>query len=201
MAGGQRSPVDYKRSREVDTFHDMPPGEIQKLPPVVRDKIQANTSHFRPKLRVTRDLTSGQVLATIIKTRIKDIHVHNADRRFPFDWRISINVEMNWEGDLKKLLAETAGDVQGEASFRREKNRVSYRHLKSQIDLTQVTPSPDAARKGEGPSHELEVELDSQEAKRQFHLVIQGQPNQYENLVKGFVNNVRILSGKGGFLA
>lgn len=42
--------------------------------------------------------------------------------------------------------------------------------------------------------HELEIEVASQEIRNQGQLARDGQPNQYEDLVKGFVDNVRILA-------
>lgn len=196
-----RSPLHYKRLREVDTFYDLPAGELQVLPPAVKSRLEANAHRFKPRLRVTRDLQSGQVLAKIIKTRVQDLHVYNANPCFPFDWRISVNVEMNWEGNLEALLASGGSDGRQEALHEREKNRLSYSHQFCQIDLTQVTPTAEAEGRGERATHELEVELDSAEVKQQCRLLRQGQPNHYESLVRGFVNNVRILSGKGGFLS
>ena len=196
-----RSPLCYRRSREVDTFHDLPPAELEILPPAVKASLEANSHRFKPRLRVTRDLQTGRVLAKIIKARIQDLHVYNPNPSFPFDWRISVNVEMNWEGNLDGLLAGPGRSTHQDTLQGRDKNRLSYRHQYSQIDLTQVVPTADAAGRGEGTTHELEIELDSSELKRQYKLVGQGQLNNYENLVRGFVNNVRILSGKGGFLS
>ena len=41
--------------------------------------------------------------------------------------------------------------------------------------------------------HELEIEVASQEIRRQGQLARDGQVNQFEELIKGFVDNVRIL--------
>lgn len=43
--------------------------------------------------------------------------------------------------------------------------------------------------------HELEVELSAAEVRRQGELAMAGnERNQYEELVKGFVDNVRVLA-------
>ena len=41
--------------------------------------------------------------------------------------------------------------------------------------------------------HELEIEVSSEEIRRQGQLLMNGQPSQYEDLIRGFVDNVRIL--------
>ena len=42
--------------------------------------------------------------------------------------------------------------------------------------------------------HELEIEVSSQEVRKQGQLVLNAQPNGYEDLIKGFVDNVRLLA-------
>ena len=42
--------------------------------------------------------------------------------------------------------------------------------------------------------HELEIEVASQEIRNQGYLARRGEVNQYEDLVKGLVDNVRILA-------
>lgn len=43
--------------------------------------------------------------------------------------------------------------------------------------------------------HELEVEVSAEEIRRQGQLAMSGDPkNQYEDLVKGFVDNIRLLA-------
>ncbi|KAG7005631.1 hypothetical protein G7Y79_00018g044380 [Physcia stellaris] len=114
-------------------------------------------------VRVTTNNKTGQLIAQIIKVRVANLEIYSPGTLF--DWRISVNVEMKIEGDFRQLIEP--GDYQ--------------------IDLTQVTEA-DASKK-----HELEVEVASQEIRTQGQLALDGQPNQYEELVKGFVDNVRIL--------
>lgn len=42
--------------------------------------------------------------------------------------------------------------------------------------------------------HELEIEVSSAEVRRQGLLAQRGEISQYEDLVKGFVDNVRVLA-------
>lgn len=42
--------------------------------------------------------------------------------------------------------------------------------------------------------HELEIEVSSAEVRKQGLLVKSGLPNDYETLIKGFVDNVRLLA-------
>ena len=76
------------------------------------------------------------------------------------DWRISVNLEINYGGDLDSFIVSAAGaDGGGSGSgvkkekgtvgmamgmskdMERNKDRMSYRHLAYQIDLTQVAKS------------------------------------------------------------
>lgn len=56
-----------------------------------------------------------------------------------FDWRVSVNLEVSWEGDKRDLM-ELVERREGKRPDR-NKDRVSYRHSHYQIDLTQVTPA------------------------------------------------------------
>ena len=42
--------------------------------------------------------------------------------------------------------------------------------------------------------HELEIEVSSAAIRQQIDLVLHNQPNRYEDLVQGFVDNVRTLA-------
>ena len=139
-------------------------------------------------MRVTNDQRTGKELARIVKARVADIDVYSP--RTVFDYRISINIEMTFEGNAEQLADP---DRQRARKADRNKDRVSYKHLAYQIDLTQVTPT-----EGQTPAtekeHELEIELSSAEVRRQGLLARDGQANRYEELVRGFVDNVRVLA-------
>ena len=67
---------------------------------------------------------------------VADLDVYST--RTAFDWRVSVNIEMNVGGDLRAKIDPFSMDGK---QPERNKNRMSYKHLAYQIDLTQVTPS------------------------------------------------------------
>lgn len=80
----------------------------------------------------------------------------------------------------------------------RIKDRMSYRHTAFQIDLTKVTSlKADKGRRGED-THELEVEVDTDMIRRQGKLTKQEVANGYEDVVKSFADNIRILARVNG---
>ncbi|KAK9549839.1 hypothetical protein V6Z88_003127 [Aspergillus fumigatus] len=177
-----RIPLSYAHKKERDTFYEISPSE---LPPVIRQNL--NPRH-KPKVRVTVDQRTGEVLAKIVKCRIADMDVHSP--RTSVDWRVSVNLEMSYDGDVSHLpMVDSRGGRGGD----RSKDRMSYRHLAYQIDLTQVAKS-EPPSKGDF-EHELEIEASAAEIRRQGQLAMAGDPqNQYEDLVKGFVDNIRVLA-------
>lgn len=121
----------YTHRYERDTFYELPPAAVKNLPGPIR--AQLNPRHT-VKVRVTHDQKTGQQLAKIIKARVADLDLLNP--RFPLDCRISINLEMRYDGDIESLISSS------EASSRipdRVKDRLSYKQSHYQIDLTQVT--------------------------------------------------------------
>ncbi|PLB54611.1 mRNA triphosphatase CET1 [Aspergillus steynii IBT 23096] len=178
-----RVPLSYAHKKERDTFYEVSPSELS---PVIRQNL--NPRH-KPRVRVTVDQRTGEVLAKIVKCRIADLDVFSPNTCV--DWRISVNLEMSYEGDVSNLtvLDGSRGGRGGD----RNKDRMSYRHLAYQIDLTQVAKSEPPV-KGEF-EHELEIECSAAEIRRQGQLAMSGDPsNQYEDLVKGFVDNIRVLA-------
>ena len=124
--------MDYAHTYERDTFYDLSQKGILELPKSIRD-------HFgraKPKVRVTTNSKTGEAIAQIIKVRVADMDIYSPQTLF--DWRISVNVEMKIEGDFRQLIEP--GDA-GRSNHDRNKDRLSYKHLQYQIDLTQVTPA------------------------------------------------------------
>ncbi|EEH46994.1 uncharacterized protein PADG_03092 [Paracoccidioides brasiliensis Pb18] len=189
---GTRIPLTYAHKKERDTFYDI---SSSSLPPIIQHHL--NPRH-KPKVRVTTDQRTGAVLARIVKCRIADLDVFSP--RTCLDWRISVNLEMNFEGDIGELsLPGNTGPQSGVGAPRggaRCKDRMSYRHLAYQIDLTQVAISEELANNPQSDfEHELEIEISSAEIRRQGDLALAGDPkNQYEELIKGFVDNIRVLA-------
>lgn len=122
-----RIPIVYAHRRETDRFYELPASSHSSLPACIRR--QLNPRH-PVKVRVTHDQKSGELLAKIIKVRVADLNIFAP--QYAVDWRISINFEMRWDGDIEGLQVPVD-------SRERMKDRLSYRHGEYQIDLTQVT--------------------------------------------------------------
>ncbi|KAL8935854.1 MAG: hypothetical protein Q9211_004482 [Gyalolechia sp. 1 TL-2023] len=181
-----RVPLTYVHTRETDTFYELSQNAVNVLPPSVQAYLDRRK---KPKVRITRDQKTGKEMAKIIKVRISDIEVYSPQT--PFDWRLSVSLEVNYDGDMRELVESTEGKERKNSD--RNKDRVSYRHSHYQIDLTQVKAA--GANSNVEKEHELEVEISSAAVREQGQLVAHGQPNKYEELIKGFVDNVRTLCG------
>lgn len=84
---------------------------------------------------MTHDQKTQEVLGKIIKARVADLDIHFPE--LPMDCRISINLEMDWDGSLEELEGiPNPGDNPD-----RNKDRLSYTQGPYQIDLTQVIQS------------------------------------------------------------
>jgi hypothetical protein len=250
-----RIPLQYVHTRELDRFYELPHAQLPAIPPSVRASM--NQRH-RCKVRVTHNQKTGEELARIIKIRVADLDVYSP--RTAFDWRISVNLEMPFDGDVAGL--PEASEASGGKGSKRSKDRMTYKHLAYQIDLTQVilqvdvgffslfsffTHFPilfflhillfalsldyhegaDKESRGRGrercpskrnPSqhskgcrsltlsnlqsstgkaekeHELEVEVSAAKVRELGQLAKQGQADPYTDLIRGFVDNVRILA-------
>ncbi|KAL2024911.1 hypothetical protein VTK56DRAFT_3610 [Thermocarpiscus australiensis] len=195
-----RVPINYQHRREVDRFFELPPSVRDRVLPVCVAQPIASRGHGA-RVRVTHDLRTKEVLAKIIKARVADLSLHFPDQ--PLDCRISVNLEMDWDGAVEDLdrfaTATTATSSSGRPPIPdRNKDRLSYRHGCYQIDLTQVTqmvPGPNNTQRQE-KEHELEVEVDPVPLIDQGRRAMDGQPHQYVEVVEGLVNNIRILARK-----
>ena len=125
--------MDYKHTREIDTFYNLSDNGVYKLPHSLNISPGPNN---KAKVRITNDQKTGQVLAKIVKTRLADIDVYSPNDQV--DWRVSVNVEIDLEGDVREYVDL---DKQPTKQADRNKDRLSYKHQAYQIDLTQVTPS------------------------------------------------------------
>lgn len=206
-----RLPIDYRHRREIDRFYELPASVRDRLLPVCVAKPIAAKGHS-VKVRVSHDQKTNKVLDKIIKARIADLSMHFPD--LPLDCRISINLEMDWDGTVEDL--ETMANQSGRPPIpARMKDRLSYKHGCYQIDLTQVTQSVAGVTVSFGcglrsvpvtnkvqntqrteKDHELEVEIDPTPVIEQGRRAMEGQPHQYVEVVDGLVNNIRILARK-----
>lgn len=130
--GGNRVQVHYKHRREVDRFFELPPELQARIPGCIRSRLGSRMKSVRA--RVTYDQKTHEVLAKIIKARVADLDIHFP--QCPMDCRISINLEMNWDGPAEEL--EQLGN-HPDRQPDRNKDRLSYTHGHYQVDLTQVT--------------------------------------------------------------
>ncbi|KAG6003192.1 hypothetical protein E4U21_002269 [Claviceps maximensis] len=190
--GVRRVQVHYKHRREVDRYFELTPELQNRLPGCVRSRLGSRARNV--KARVTYDQRNGEVLNKIVKARVADIDVHMPTN--PMDCRISINLEMNWDGPVQEL--EQLGAAHNDKSTNRQKDRLSYTQGHYQVDLTQVVMSnsgPGNAPKTD-KEHELEIELASPIVLDQGAKAMSGAPHRYQELIEGFLDNVRVLARK-----
>ncbi|CAK7218306.1 hypothetical protein SBRCBS47491_003465 [Sporothrix bragantina] len=192
-----RVPVVYKHRREIDRFFELPMGLQERLPACVRNLIP---HRHTVKVRVTYDKKTNEVLAKIVKARIGDLNIFFPDA--PLDCRLSVNLEMAWDGGVDELEALVA-TMTREQPPDREKDRLSYTQSHYQIDLTQVTYKVQGPQKmeREEKEHELEIELAPGILIEQGRRARNGDPHAYPELVEGLVDNVRILARRAKALA
>lgn len=181
-----------------------------RIPGCVRSRLGTRKN---VKARVTYDEKTGEVLNKIVKARVADIDLHMP--KCPMDCRISINLEMNWEGPVDELEQHAGAPTQGITD--RRKDRLSYKQGNYQIDLTQVTmPGGQGVRSTPVPlplctmfanliiqsqrgdkEHELEIEVSGAAVIEQGRRAMTGEPHGYQELIEGFLDNVRVLARKG----
>lgn len=200
----RRVPIDYLHRRETDKFFELPPSHLSSLPPAVRERLNARHA---VKVRVTYAQEPKEpktILAKIIKARIADIDIYNP--QFPLDCRISINFEMQYDGNVEELKAISIDNRIPD----RNKDRLSYKQSHYQIDLTQVTqatsvnvsahvytwsfPNVVQGVNRTDKEHELEIELSTAAIMEQGRRAATGEPNEYVSLVEGFLDNMRVLA-------
>ncbi|KAH7914291.1 CYTH-like domain-containing protein [Hygrophoropsis aurantiaca] len=171
LPGHPSSPLEYTHVKVVDSFYE---------------------SRDREKIRVTRDEKTGTVLECTRKVRLGDLNIYSPKRAA--DWRISVNLEIPGKCFYLPIVSHPVGSP----TLTRRKDRICYSHEEFKIDLTQVTSytSPSAPPE---MSHELEVEiarpalLMSTAAKRGDPHVSEIERSAFDELIRAFVNNARIL--------
>ncbi|KAF5389190.1 hypothetical protein D9757_003413 [Collybiopsis confluens] len=159
------SPLDYAHLYLVDSFH-------------------ASGGNEREKIRVTRDEKTDAVVEVMKKIRLGDLNIYSPKRCA--DWRVSVNLEV-------PVALPT-----DPATHTRRKDRMKYMHEEFSIDLTQVTSTNSNGVSSE-ILHELEVEISRPElllataAKRGDINAPENERNAFDELIRAFVNNARIL--------
>jgi hypothetical protein len=178
-----RTDVDYKHTKELDTFYELDQNGFNLLDPAMRQIVA--TSPKRLRIRVTRDARDGRIIRKIIKHRIENLEISSPSTLW--DYRIGINLEIEYPGPVEGMqpVIENGRSLE---SMERKKDRLSYSWLSAyQIDLTQVI-------QGQNKNHELELELDAGLLIEAGDNLKRGLPNDYEALVAGMMNNLRVLS-------
>jgi hypothetical protein len=175
--------IVYKHTKEVDAFYELDQEGFDSLAPAVKKIIYQSLS--KQRVRVTRIQDSGQIVAKIIKQRIANLEISSPQTEW--DYRIGINLEIEYPGPVENL-PPVVERGQTPESMRRMKDRVSYSYNKAyQVDLTQVS-------QGANKNHELELEVDAGMLIQAATNIQQGLPSDFESLVTGMMNNLRVLS-------
>ena len=188
--GKPRVPIHYVHHREADAFYELPPSELESLDPLVIS-YQQQCSQRLPRVRITRDTRTSEIIAKVIKIRIQDLNVFCPN--WPFDYRVSVSAEFPWEGN-PDVLEEYATLSTTKRHPRRNKDRMSYTHQFCRIDLTQVKIGVQPGGKSEAMSHELEVEMDVETTRSEGKRLLEGAGSHYAEFIKVFIDNVRTLA-------
>lgn len=119
-----RPEVKHSRSKTVDKSYDIPHTSHHIIPPSLLPFARNS------KLRISYDKVTNEVVATIIKGRIADLHICNPSHSL--DCRISVSFEMKYDGDISQIVAARADNQQPD----RDKDRHSYTLSHYQVDQT-----------------------------------------------------------------
>ncbi|KAG1872369.1 CYTH-like domain-containing protein [Suillus subalutaceus] len=139
----------------------------------------------REKIRVTREEKTNTVLEITRKIRLGDLNIYSPKRAV--DWRVSVSLEVPVSHPI------------GSPTHVRRKDRICYSHEEFNIDLTQVHSNNAAPNAPPEVLHELEVEIArpglllSIAAKRGDPNASELDRNAFDELIRSFVNNARIL--------
>ena len=185
-ASNTRAKMKYEHIIDIDSFRSLSPTGLGLLPASIKDRIDRRRP---PKLRTsTRQHKdrAPEVVARIVKVGIANLHIYNPHD--DYDLRISINVEVNLNHpDLNPL--ELIEDNDKIPAPDRKKDRVSYKTLAYQLDLTRV----DIAGL-DRPKYELEVEVDTATLRHQMDLANSQREHAYSHVVSGLLDNAAWLT-------
>lgn len=174
--------IQYTHLRETDHFRKLSKAGKSALP----QTIPIERLGHEPNLRTTVDDKTKQVTARIIKVKLGNLHILNP--RADYDLRITVSIECNLMRDGLDDSGLTEEPEPGKsAQPPRKKDRMSYKHLDYQIDLTRVdTP-------GLAPKYELELEVDASALQTEMARIQAGQEDGFVNIVEGFWENAKWL--------
>lgn len=138
------------------------------------------------RVRVTRDEKTNEV-ESVRKIKLANLEIYSPKRQA--DWRVTVSLECPVQHPV------------GQAMHTRRKDRLSYKHEEFSIDLTQVTANEAGTS---NLLHELELEILRPElimslaAKRGDPNVSEMERGGFDELIRAFVNNARILVKNAG---
>lgn len=178
-----RPEIEYKHTRVVDQQYELNEEAMSRLSAAAQSILRMSGKQER--IRVSRDQKTGEVTAAIIKHKVNNIEISSPQTEW--DYRIGVNIEIDFPGPVDGL-AEVSEKGRSVEAMKRYKDRMSYSYLGAfQVDLTQVTQDNHKV-------HELELELDSDVLLDHGDRVRTGKPNDFEPLINGMINNLRVLS-------
>lgn len=181
--GSARPPIRYQHTKEVDTLYNLGQEQFATLPDMAKRLISA--SGVRQRIRVTRDQKTGEVIRSMIKVKMLNLEISSPQTTW--DYRIGINIEINYTGPVENLTMAVEGS-KADNDLKRHKDRMSYSWLGAyQVDLTQVLQGPTKV-------HELELELTSDVLLDHGDRIRHKEPTEFESLIAGMMNNLRVLS-------
>lgn len=178
-----RAQINYKHTFDTDQFFELDQEGFMRLPPATREII--GQSKQRARIRVTHDSKTGEQRGAIIKQKLANLEISSPQTEW--DYRIGVNLEIEFPGPLEGLK-EVVETGKSPEAMKRHKDRVSYAFLDAyQIDLTQVA-------QGGHKNHELELEMNADVLLESGDKILAGQSSNFESLVNGMINNLRVLS-------
>lgn len=159
----------------------------------------AERNEMPKKIRITRDnALNPPRYSGILKKRLADLYIHNPSSMY--DLRLSLSMELPIsESSIEPILKKN------KPTLTRIKRRTSWTHAPTatQFDFTRVL-QPRTSRNKQGKtvtehdhSHELEMEIDTQEIFKGFDKIRDGSDTiRFEELVEVFLNNARCLNNR-----
>lgn len=177
-----RKKIEYTHTRETDSFRTLNNAGMHLMP----EALMKRNTRRDLKLRTSKRDKDGAVTGRIVKLPLSQLQIHSPNDSY--DVRISMNLEVNLDQPNIDTFDITDNPTHDKpAQPERKKDRVSYKHLACQTDLTRVdTP-------GLGPKYELELELDANVLRHQKQLLASGQDNGFQAVVEGFMDNLTLL--------
>ncbi|ODV98108.1 hypothetical protein PACTADRAFT_185491 [Pachysolen tannophilus NRRL Y-2460] len=195
-----KSGIPYQQLRDLKDYLEMlNKSQKSRKTQFVIEKFKQKDEFFRSAVRnslptnarVTTDVTTNRIDATIDKKRLSDLFVYLPNSLF--DIRISISLEIPL--DYKE---EQLNSFQKQVNLIRIKDRTSYIHHATftRIDVTKVEEyDKEHGNKNKPPIKKCEVELevDTHELLNSIES-LESDPYYFEDLVKTFLDNGRLIA-------